>query len=39
MDATGHYGVACLGSPDASVRQHGFKLGARVAELVKKLHQ
>ena len=39
MDATGHYGVACLGSPDASARQHGFKLGARVAELVKKLHQ
>ena len=39
MDATGHYGVACLGSPDASARQHGFKLGARVAELVRKLHQ
>ena len=39
MSATGHYGVACLGSPDASARQNGFKLGARVAELVKKLHQ
>jgi NAD(P)H dehydrogenase (quinone) len=39
MSATGHYGVACLGAPDASARQNGFKLGARVAELVKKLHQ
>ncbi len=39
MSATGHYGVACLGAPDASARQNGFKLGARVAELVKNLHQ
>jgi NAD(P)H dehydrogenase (quinone) len=39
MSATGHYGVACLGAPDASARQNGFKLGGRVAELVKKLHQ
>ena len=39
MSATGHYGVACLGAPDASARQNGFKLGVRVAELVKKLHQ
>jgi NAD(P)H dehydrogenase (quinone) len=39
MSATGHYGVACLGAPDASARQNGFKLGARVAELVKKLQQ
>jgi len=39
MSATGHYGVACLGAPDASARQNGVKLGARVAELVKKLHQ
>jgi NAD(P)H dehydrogenase (quinone) len=39
MSATGHYGVACLGAPDASARQNGFKLGARVAELMKKLHQ
>ena len=39
MNATGHYGVACLGAPDASARQNGFKLGARVAELVKKLYQ
>jgi hypothetical protein len=28
-----------LGAPDASARQNGFKLGDRVAELVKKLHQ
>ena len=39
MSATGHYGVACLGAPDAGTRENGFKLGARVAELVKKLHQ
>jgi NAD(P)H dehydrogenase (quinone) len=38
MDATGHYGVACVGAPDASARQNGFKLGVRVAQLVKKLH-
>jgi NAD(P)H dehydrogenase (quinone) len=38
MDASGHYGVACVGAPDASARQNGFKLGVRVAQLVKKLH-
>ena len=38
MSATGHYGVACLGAPDTSARQNGYKLGARVAQLVKKLH-
>jgi len=38
MDATGHYGVACVGAPDASARQNGFKLGFRVAQLVKKLY-
>ena len=37
MSATGHYGVACVGAPDAGTQQNAFKLGARVAELVKKL--
>ncbi|MBW1980713.1 MAG: NAD(P)H-dependent oxidoreductase [Deltaproteobacteria bacterium] len=37
MSATGHYGVACLGAPDASARQNGEKLGARVAALAKQL--
>lgn len=37
MSASGHYGVACLGSPDATAADDGFKLGARVAELCKKL--
>ena len=37
MSATGHYGVACVGPPDAGTEQNGFKLGARVAELVKRL--
>jgi len=39
MSATGHYGTACIGAPDASVRQNGYKLGARVAQLVKKLYR
>lgn len=37
MSASGHYGVACLGSPDNFAADDGFKLGARVAELCKKL--
>lgn len=37
MDATGHYGVACIGSPDAAARAHAQKLGRRVAELAAKL--
>lgn len=37
MSASGHYGVACLGSPDAAATDDAFKLGARVAELCKKL--
>jgi NAD(P)H dehydrogenase (quinone) len=37
MSATGHYGTACIGAPDASAKQNGYKLGARVAQLVKKL--
>jgi NAD(P)H dehydrogenase (quinone) len=37
MSAGGHYGVACVGSPDAGARQNAQKLGARVADLVKRL--
>ena len=37
MSATGHYGTACAGSPDAADRENGRKLGRRVAELVKRL--
>ncbi len=37
LDATGHYGVACVGAPDAAARDNGAKLGRRVAELAKKL--
>jgi NAD(P)H dehydrogenase (quinone) len=37
MDATGHYGVACVGAPDEKAKENGRKLGKRVAELCKKL--
>jgi NAD(P)H dehydrogenase (quinone) len=37
MSATGHYGTACAGAPDAATRENGRKLGLRVAELVKRL--
>jgi len=37
MSATGHYGVACVGAPDAKTEDNGMKLGNRVAELAKKL--
>ncbi len=35
MSATGHYGTACVGAPDAGVRENAQRLGRRVAELVK----
>ncbi len=38
MSASGHYGVACIGSPDETAASDAFKLGARVAELCKKLN-
>lgn len=38
MDATGHYGVACVGAPDEKAAANARKLGKRVAELCKKLH-
>jgi NAD(P)H dehydrogenase (quinone) len=37
MDATGHYGVACVGAPDEKTSENAHKLGKRVAELSKKL--
>ncbi len=38
MSATGHYGTACVGEPDAKAEENGVKLGRRVAETVKKLN-
>jgi NAD(P)H dehydrogenase (quinone) len=38
MDATGHYGVACVKSPDERTAANAAKLGKRVAQLVKKLY-
>ena len=37
MDASGHYGVGCVGAPDQTAGDDGFKLGKRVAELCGKL--
>lgn len=39
MSATGHYGTACAGAPDAAVQENGRKLGRRVAELVKQIRR
>ncbi len=38
LEATGHYGVACVGAPDSGTLENGRKLGRRVAGLVKRLH-
>ncbi len=37
LDATGHYGTACVGEPGAETADNAAKLGRRVASLVKKL--
>ena len=37
LDATGHYGVSCVGSPDKDASMNAALLGKRVASLVKKL--
>ena len=37
MDASGHYGVACVGAPDDTAAGDGFKLGKRVAEVCAKI--
>ena len=35
MEATGHYGTACVGAPDDAANENGRKLGRRVAGLVR----
>lgn len=37
LDATGHYGVACAGTPDEKTLKNAGKLGRRVAALVKRV--
>jgi NAD(P)H dehydrogenase (quinone) len=37
LNATGHYGVSCVGAPDRTTASNAAKLGKRVASLVKKL--
>ena len=37
LDATGHYGVSCVGAPDEKTAINAKKLGKKVALLVKKL--
>ena len=37
MSATGHYGTACTGAPDARALKNGAELGKRVAKLAKYL--
>ena len=37
MDASGHYGAACVGPPDDTAADEGYKLGKRVAELCARL--
>jgi NAD(P)H dehydrogenase (quinone) len=38
MHATGHYGIACVGSPDEKAIKHGAFLGKRTAEIAKYIH-
>jgi NAD(P)H dehydrogenase (quinone) len=37
LPATGHYGTACVGAPDAKAIDNGAKLGRRVAEMARRL--
>ena len=37
LSATGHYGTACVGTPDAKTMDNGAKLGQRVAELARRM--
>lgn len=37
LDAGGHYGASCVGAPTQKDAENAFKLGNRVAELVKKI--
>ncbi|MGB8657689.1 MAG: NAD(P)H-dependent oxidoreductase [Candidatus Zixiibacteriota bacterium] len=36
LDATGHYGVSCVGAPDTETCANAVKMGKRVVSLVKK---
>jgi NAD(P)H dehydrogenase (quinone) len=38
LDATGHYGIACTGKPDQNTIENAHKMGNRVADLAKKIH-
>ena len=37
LSATGHYGTACVGAPDAKAMDNGVKLGRRVAEMARRI--
>jgi NAD(P)H dehydrogenase (quinone) len=37
LAATGHYGTACVGTPDAKALDNGAKLGRRVANLARRM--
>lgn len=37
LEATGHYGVSCIGSPDEETAENARKMGKRVATLAKKI--
>jgi len=37
LDATGHYGISCVGAPDETTSKNAMKLGQRVAELTIKI--
>jgi len=37
LSATGHYGTACVGAPDAKAMDNGAKLGRRVSEMARRI--
>jgi NAD(P)H dehydrogenase (quinone) len=37
LDATGHYGVSCVGAPDQNTAENAARLGKRVTLLARKL--
>ena len=37
LSATGHYGTACVGAPDAKALDNGHKLGQRVARMARRM--
>ena len=39
LDASGHYGVSCVGAPDVKTAEDAAKLGKRLAELAKKVRE